>query len=150
MSADFNSIEFNQGQFDEPGVPGGGSGTVFPTMGSIGYTSEHHYREILRVYDDGSYRRRLRPTFDHQMITLEFKGIKQSVKDSIITFFNARKSSSSDDQFFFYNPEETSTVDLTAATVLGRHRAIFLDDTLQFVRDGRLRWSGSTKFFLLD
>ena len=150
MSSDFNSVEFNQDEFNQGGSIGGGSGTVFPTMGCVGYSSSHQYRETLRVYDDGTYRRRLRPTFDHRVIGLEFKGIKQSVKDSIISFFNARKSSSSDDRFFFYNPEETSTVDLTGAATTGRHTAIFIEETLQFVRDGRLRWSGSARFFLLD
>lgn len=119
-------------------------------MGSIGYEIKQSYRETLRTYDDGSYRRYLRSGFNHQEINLSFKGISQSVKASIITFFNARKSSVSDSEFYLYNPEETTVVDLSGASGTGRHTAIFLDSELSFTRDGRCRWSGSTRILLLN
>ena len=124
--------------------------SVFPTLGSFGYTAEHGYREKLTSYNDGMYRRNLRSTFNHRHLVLEFKGIKQAEKDAIVSFFKARKSSAVDDQFYVYNPEETTVVDLSGASTTGRHTAIFLDDTLEFSRSGRCRWSGSTRVFFLN
>ena len=123
---------------------------VFPTFGSIGYEAKHGYREILRVYDNGSYRRYIKSSFNHREINVQFKGISQAVKESVVNFFNARKSSVSDSEFFFYNPEETSTLDLSGVSGTGRHNAIFLDEELRLTRDGRCRWSGSTRVLLLN
>ena len=124
--------------------------SVFPTQGAYGYTAEHGYREKLTIYNDGMYRRNLRSTFNHRQLVLEFQGIKQADKEAIETFFKARKSSTVDDQFYVYNPEETTVVDLSGASTTGRHTAIFLDDTLEFTRNGKCRWSGSTRIFLLN
>ena len=159
MSAEFNQPEFNQDEFNQSGGSGGGGGgfvpgdlTVFPSLGALGYTASHQFRETMRIYDDGSYRRRLRPVFDHRVINLTFDGIQETEKNSIVTFFNARKSSSTanGDKFFFYSPEETSSIDPTAGEETGRHVAIFMDDSCEFDREGPISWSGSLKFFVLS
>lgn len=123
---------------------------VFPTLGSLGYEAKHGYRENLRVYENGGYRRYLKSSFNHKELNLSFKGVSQASKDAIVSFFNARKSSVSDSEFFVYNPEETTIVDLSGASGTGRHNAIFLDSELSMTRDGRCRWSGSTRVLLLN
>lgn len=125
--------------------------TVFPHMGSIGYSAGHGYRQVMRHYDNGAYRRYRRSTFNHKELVLNFEGVKESVKNDVVTFFNARMAAASSDfEFYVYNPEEVSTVDGSGQSATGRHLAIFADDELQVTRDGKCRWSFTIRMKLLN
>ena len=124
---------------------------VFPHFGSLGYSAGHGYRQVMRHYDDGKYRRYRRSAFNHKELTLNFEGVKESVKNDVVNFFNARMAAASNDfEFYVYNPEETSTIDLTGTATTGRHLAIFADEELQVTRDGKCRWSFTVRMKLLN
>lgn len=123
---------------------------VFPTLGSLGYSAKRGCREILRVYDDGTYRRYLKSSFNHREVNLVLKDVKAATKDAVNAFFDARKLSGSDSEFYLYNPDETTTLDFTGSATTGRHLAIFLEPEFEITRSGRCRWSGSVRIKLLN
>lgn len=123
---------------------------VFPHIGHIGYPAKDAYRQLVREYDDGGYRRYRRSSFNHREVVLKFTRVSKTMKDDVVAFFRARVSSATDFEFTFYHPEETNTVDPTGASPTGRHTARFGDDELEVTRSGRCTWSFDVRVVLLN
>ncbi|MEW6212312.1 MAG: hypothetical protein AB1631_28550 [Acidobacteriota bacterium] len=123
---------------------------VYPVMPVVGYTFGDEFSSVLRRYADGTYRRWMNSTFNWQFRVLLHEDIKQADKDAVKSFFVARWSSSGDFEFYWYDPEVVSTIDLTGASLTGRHTAIFEEPRLEFTRSGRCRWSTEIPIRLLN
>lgn len=125
---------------------------VFPYFSQIGYESSHGYRENLREYDDGTYRRYLRSVFNHRKLTLKFTSISKTKMETIRDFFNGRKSSTSDSEFIIYDRDETDLAgpDLSGMDPVGQHKAMFLDSEIVFTREGKCRWGTTVRVKLLS
>jgi hypothetical protein len=126
--------------------------SVFPVQPSYGYTSGVAFEEILRVYADLNYRHYLRSSAAHKTRQLQFEDLSQSEKESIETFFIARKqeTGANSGQFYCYDPDSVNSIDLTGASSTGRHTAIFMESEISFTRDDACSWSGNVAVLFLD
>lgn len=125
--------------------------TTFPYISMLGYTEEHEAQEKIEIYDDLTYRRYLYSTTIHKVLNNVFKDINDTKKDTIKSFWDARKASSTPANFEFYifNPEETFVV-ASVAPYTGRYVGIFHEPKISFSRAGKCRWNINIPVLLLS
>lgn len=117
---------------------------VFPFIGSYGTGWTTRYPDFVREYNDGDtdvYEQGA--DFSHY-ITINVKAVRKTMRNSIHTFWMTKKAAS-DKEFYIYNPDEISSVDLTGATTTGRWIGLFVEQEINWTRDGRCRYSTTIK-----
>ena len=112
---------------------------TFPYLSHLGYTEEFEAQEILEIYADLTYRRYLDAAEIHRILNCTFREIGETQKNTIKSFWIARKSATTDADFEFliYNPEETYVT--TGST--GRYYGIFLEPGFSVDRVGKCTWN---------